>query len=109
MCVSGAPFSGNARKRSEHRTMNIAEVAHLFIYWLGTILTGAIIIRILFSWFSMGNSGGPIVRLLDDITEPILAPFRRVIPPLGMFDISPIVALLVIQFVTGLLAAQIQY
>ena len=89
--------------------MNVAEVAHLFIYWLGTILTGAIIVRILFSWFSMGNSGGPIVRLLDDITEPILAPFRRVIPPLGMFDISPIIALLLIQFVTGLLVAQIPY
>jgi YggT family protein len=89
--------------------MNVAEVAHLFIYWLGTILTGAIIVRILFSWFSMGNSGGPIVRLLDDITEPILAPFRRVIPPLGMFDISPIIAILLIQFVTGLLAAQFQY
>jgi YggT family protein len=89
--------------------MNVAEVAHLFIYWLGTILTGAIIVRILFTWFSMGNSGGPIVRLLDDITEPILAPFRRVIPPLGMLDISPIIAILLIQFVTGLLAAQFTY
>jgi YggT family protein len=89
--------------------MNVAEVAHLFIYWLGTILTGAIIVRILFSWFSMGNTGGPIVRLLDDITEPILAPFRRVIPPLGMLDISPIIAILLIQFVTNLLAAQFQY
>ena len=89
--------------------MNVAEVAHLFIYWLGTILTGAIIVRILFSWFSMGNSGGPIVRLLDDITEPILAPFRRIIPPLGMFDISPIIALLLIQFTTSLVAAQIHY
>jgi YggT family protein len=89
--------------------MNVAEVAHLFIYWLGTILTGAIIVRILFTWFSMGNSGGPIVRLLDDITEPVLAPFRRVIPPLGMLDISPIIAILLIQFVTGLLAAQFQY
>jgi YggT family protein len=89
--------------------MNVAEVAHLFIYWLGTILTGAIIVRILFTWFSMGNSGGPIVRLLDDITEPVLAPFRRVIPPLGMLDISPIIAILLIQFVTGLLAAQFPY
>jgi YggT family protein len=89
--------------------MNVAEVAHLFIYWLGTILAGAIIVRILFTWFSMGNSGGPIVRLLDDITEPVLAPFRRVIPPLGMLDISPIIAILLIQFVTGLLAAQFPY
>lgn len=89
--------------------MNVAETIHLFIYWLGTILTGAIVIRVLFSWFSMGNSGGPIVRLLEDITDPIMVPLRRIIPPLGMIDISPIVAIFLIQFVTSVLVAQIRY
>jgi len=89
--------------------MNVAETTHLFIYWLGTILTGAIVIRVLFSWFSMGNSGGPIVRLLDDITNPIITPLRRVIPPLGMIDISPLIAILLIQFLTGILLSQITY
>jgi YggT family protein len=89
--------------------MNIAEVVYYFIYWLGFVLTGAIVVRILFSWFAMGggNVGGPVVRLLDDITEPILAPLRRVIPTLGMIDISPIIAILLIQFVTTLILAQI--
>ncbi|HVA91908.1 MAG TPA: YggT family protein, partial [Chloroflexota bacterium] len=74
-----------------------------------TILTGAIVLRVLFSWFSMGNSGGPIVRLLDDITDPIITPLRRVIPPLGMIDISPLIAILLVQFLTSLLLAQITY
>jgi YggT family protein len=33
-----------------------------------------------------------------DVTEPILAPFRKVIPRIGMFDLSPIAAFLVISF-----------
>ena len=89
--------------------MNIAEIVYYFIYWLGFVLTGAIIVRVLFSWFAMGggNAGGPVVRLLDDITEPILAPMRRVIPTLGMIDISPIIAILLIQFLTTLILGQI--
>jgi YggT family protein len=35
------------------------------------------------------------------VTEPVLAPFRRVIPPLGMFDISYMVALLVVWLLTN--------
>jgi YggT family protein len=49
------------------------------------------------------------VRLLDDITDPIITPLRRVIPTLGMIDISPIIAILLIQFVTGIVLAQITY
>jgi YggT family protein len=37
------------------------------------------------------------VRFLDAVTYPILAPFRRIIPPLGGMDITPIIALLVLQ------------
>jgi YggT family protein len=38
-----------------------------------------------------------IVRMLEAVTNPVLAPFRRLIPPLGGVDISPIVAILVLQ------------
>lgn len=87
--------------------MNVAEVVSTFISWLSFILTGAIIIRILFSWFAMGNAGGPVIRLLDDITEPVLGPLRRVIPPLGMIDISPLIAIFLIQGITNLVLGQI--
>jgi len=48
--------------------------------------------------FSLGVSSiNPVMRFLVRATEPVLGPFRRLIPPLGMFDISPIVVLLLIQ------------
>ncbi|MGE4428534.1 MAG: YggT family protein [Solirubrobacteraceae bacterium] len=43
-----------------------------------------------------------IVRFLRDAVEPFLAIFRRVIPPLGPFDLSPIVAILLLQIGGGL-------
>tara|TARA_Y100000590_G_C15485064_1_gene925473 strand:- start:346 stop:522 length:177 start_codon:yes stop_codon:yes gene_type:complete len=42
-----------------------------------------------------------VVSLLDQITEPILAPIRRILPQVGMMDFSPIVAILALQFIGG--------
>jgi YggT family protein len=60
------------------------------------VLSAAIFIRVLLSWFPI-DPRNSLVTLLYDITEPILEPLRRVIPRLGMFDLSPLVALLLIQ------------
>jgi YggT family protein len=40
----------------------------------------------------------PVARFLNAVTEPILAPFRRVIPPAGMFDLSFLVVVLLFEF-----------
>jgi YggT family protein len=61
------------------------------------VLSAAIFIRVLLSWFPI-DPRNSLVMLLYDITEPILEPLRRVIPRMGMFDLSPLVALLLIQF-----------
>lgn len=54
-----------------------------------------IVTRIILAWgMSYGNR---LMRFLVRATEPILGPFRRVIPPLGMFDISPIIVLFILQ------------
>lgn len=45
----------------------------------------------------------PARQFLGKLADPILRPFRNIIPPVGMFDLSPIVALLVIQLVGQLL------
>jgi YggT family protein len=45
----------------------------------------------------------PVRRTLDSIVEPMLAPIRRVIPPIGMIDFSPLVLLLLIQLISNLL------
>ncbi len=68
-----------------------------FFDLLFTLLSFAIIARALVSWLPMDRYH-PAIQLLDQITEPILAPLRRVIPPIGgMMDITPIVALIILQ------------
>jgi YggT family protein len=58
-------------------------------------------LRAVMSWFpiSPGSPVLPLVRFLARITEPVLAPFRRVIPPMGMFDVSFLVAFVVLSIV----------
>ena len=71
-----------------------------FVDYLLTILIYAIIGRALLSWFNLGPSN-PIIRFLYEITEPILGPMRRVIPMIGMMDISPLIAILLLNFLQG--------
>jgi YggT family protein len=78
----------------------------LFIEILFQALVFAIIARALLSWFNLGPSH-PLVRILYDLTEPILAPLRRVIPTLGMIDITPIVAIFLLQIVQSLLIGMV--
>jgi len=68
-----------------------------FLGLLLQILWLAILVRVILSWFPVDQSN-PIIRIVWDVTEPILAPFRRVIPRIGMFDLSPLAAFLVISF-----------
>ena len=46
---------------------------------------------------------GPVVRFVYQITEPILEPIRRILPPTGMIDISPIIVLLILGFLRNIL------
>ena len=62
------------------------------------ILLVAILVRVVLTWFPVDPSN-PIIRIIFEVTEPVLAPFRRVIPRIGMFDLSPIAAMLVIQVI----------
>jgi YggT family protein len=52
-----------------------------------------ILARVLMSWFNPDPSSA-IVRTIYQLTEPILAPIRRLLPSTGMFDLSPMVALI---------------
>ncbi len=71
--------------------------ALLQVYFL--VLIG----RIILSWFPVqpGTTMASIASILFELTEPLLGPLRRVIPPLGMFDLSPLVAFLGIQILQG--------
>lgn len=80
----------------------IFQVFANFISILATALTFAIIIRALMSWFAPAG-GGAAWRFLLDITEPVLSPIRRFLPPVGGWDFSPILAIVLIQVVSQLL------
>jgi YggT family protein len=58
-----------------------------------------IFVRILLSWFQTAEWADRIMSFLSPITDPYLNIFRSFIPPLGGIDISPIVAILLLQFV----------
>jgi YggT family protein len=73
-----------------------------FISTLFFILQFAIIIRALMSWFNPSPEN-PIVRLVIEITEPVLAPLRRIVPRIGMIDITPIVAILLMNVIETML------
>jgi YggT family protein len=73
-----------------------------FVRILFFILQFAIIVRALMSWFNPSPEN-PIVRIVFEITEPVLAPLRRIVPRIGMMDITPIVAILLMQVIESVL------
>jgi YggT family protein len=73
-----------------------------FVQTLFFILQFAIIVRALMSWFNP-SPDNPIVRIVYEITEPVLAPLRRIVPRIGMMDITPIVAILLMQVIESVL------
>lgn len=58
----------------------------------------ALLAMIILSWISPGGKS-PVLYLLYQITEPVMAPFRKIIPPLGGLDFSPIIVFVIINIV----------
>lgn len=77
-------------------------IAVLLIRWTIGLLQIALIVRVISSWVRISPYSG-WVRWSFVVTEWLLAPLRRIIPPLGMIDITPIVAFFVIQLIGGAL------
>lgn len=75
--------------------LEIVAIIGYVLYGLLAIYTLLIFIRIVFSW-AMLTYTNRVMRFLLNVTEPLLGPLRRIIPPLGMFDISPIVAFIIL-------------
>ncbi len=73
-----------------------------FVYFLCQALTLAIFVRAILSWFPNVSNDNPLVALVYQITEPILAPLRSVIPLVGMIDITPLVAIITLQIIANI-------
>ena len=72
----------------------IAIMGYLLFGFL-SLYTLVIFIRIIFLWVAVSYTN-PLMRFLFRTTEPLLGPLRRIVPLLGMFDISPIVAFFIL-------------
>lgn len=69
-------------------------VAEFTFFWL-QMLTWAVIARSLISWFPI-DQGSTIYQMLYRVTEPIIEPFRRIMPQTGMMDLSPLAAIIML-------------
>lgn len=80
---------------ASHSAGAVVAIIGYLIFGLLGLYTLLIFVRIIFSWGNV-EYGNRIMRFLIRVTEPLLGPLRRSLPTLGMMDISPIVAVLII-------------
>jgi YggT family protein len=79
----------------------IATVFVVFLY----LLIAAIVVRSLISWFPNVDRGGQFMRLLDTVTEPLLAPVRNIMPRTGMIDFSAMIVIVVLLVMVSVVRA----
>jgi len=78
------------------KAASITRIVGFLLYGFLGIYSLLIVVRIVLSWVT--SYGNRLLRILMKLTDPILEPFRRLIPTLGAFDISPIVVLFLLHF-----------
>jgi len=81
-------------------------LARLLVAWTFGVLQLALLARVVSSWFRL-SPYSPWVRWAFSLTEWLLRPLRNVIPPLGMIDVTPIVAYLLLSLLQGLVMGMI--
>ena len=89
---------------TSHRPNAMVGIVGYVLFGLLGLYTLAILVRIIFSWVG-ASYANRFFRLLVKITEPLLAPLRRMVPLVGMFDISPIVAYVIVWICQMIVAA----
>ena len=74
-------------------------------------LLWAVFLRVVLSWFNIrrDNPIYPLLSVLDQVTEPILAPLRRVVPRAGMFDLTPMVAIFILYLLGVMVRTFLHY
>ncbi|MDF0532793.1 YggT family protein [Shewanella yunxiaonensis] len=73
----------------------------------GVLLFWILIIRAILSWVSQGSN--PFEYVLVQLTEPLLSPIRRIIPPMGGLDLSVLILMIGLNFLNMLLSQYIPY
>ncbi len=78
------------------------------VYMALEILKWLVVVRCLLS-FIRHNPYQPVIKFIYDITEPIMAPFRKIVPAAGGVDFSPILVFFIIQALQSLSASIIRF
>jgi len=76
------------------------------VRFLFEIYSFILLARVLLSWFQV-DPYNPVVRLLHQLTEPVLAPIRRLLPMTGPIDFSPILAFILILVVEQIVVSML--
>src|ERR1700694_771829 len=79
-----------------------AAICHLLVSWTFTILKLAIVVRVISSWLPI-SPYSPWIRWSYALSEPILAPLRRIVPNFGGLDITPILAYFLLSIIESVL------
>lgn len=80
--------------------VSVIKQAGVLFFWM-------VIIRAILSWFN--QSYNPIVLVMEQLTEPLLAPVRRIIPPIGGLDLSVMLVIIGLNFINMLCAQYIPF
>jgi YggT family protein len=80
----------------------MAEAFMTLLIWMLRLYSWVIVIRAFLSWFRV-DPYHPVMQFLIQITEPLLEPLRRLLPPVGGLDITPMAAIVILWAVQQLL------
>ena len=77
------------------------EILALFIRSISQLLVLLVVVSVILSYFM--DPYHPIRRSIDSVVEPMLAPIRRVVPLLGVLDLSPLILIILLQVLSNLI------
>src|SRR4051812_5432606 len=105
-CCLGTVNMGRGDKPHSRRKARLRSHPHkgipnmtlsFFVVTLAQVLTLAIIVRAILSWFPASRTRAPVTAMLSDVTDPVLRPIQRRLPAFGGFDLSPLIAIVLIS------------
>ena len=102
--LAARPFITYSSSRRILERMVVDTIVRLItgLIWLETLL---ILASVILSWLPVISPWHPAMRVLHALVDPVLRPFRRLLPPIAGFDFSPLLAILVLRAVSGLLTS----
>jgi YggT family protein len=81
----------------------VIEILALFIRSISQLLVLLVVVSVILSYFM--DPFHPIRRSIDSVIEPMLAPIRRVVPLIGVLDLSPLILIILLQLLSNLIVS----